>query len=73
MSECAKRLGYNRSTISRELRLGLYEHTLSDLRTETRYSCDKAQAAHDENCSVVGPQFKRRLRKKQLSEQQVAA
>jgi IS30 family transposase len=56
-AECARRLGYYRSTITREVRRGLYEHTL-DLTTETRYSCDKAQTAHEEHFSAMGPQLK---------------
>jgi IS30 family transposase len=57
-AECARRLGYNRSTITREVRRGTYEHTTSELLIETRYSCDKAQKDHEEHFSAMGAQLK---------------
>jgi IS30 family transposase len=56
-AECARRLGMNRSSITRELRRGEYEHTMSDLTTETRYSADKAQILHAAHYSAMGPQL----------------
>jgi IS30 family transposase len=57
-AECARRLGVHPCTITREIRRGVYEHTKSDLTTEPRYSCDKAQEAHELACSGLGPPLK---------------
>jgi IS30 family transposase len=57
-AECARRLGCNRSTITRELKLGEYEHLNSDYSTETRYSADKAQNIYKLNCTALGPPLK---------------
>jgi IS30 family transposase len=57
-AECARRLGCHRSSVTRELRRGVYEHTMTDLTTETRYSADKAQLAHELACTALGPRLK---------------
>lgn len=41
--EIAEILEVNQSTISRELKKGMYSHTMKLLNTQQRYSCDKAQ------------------------------
>ncbi|MDR0935244.1 MAG: IS30 family transposase [Oscillospiraceae bacterium] len=57
-AECARKLGVNRSTITRERKLGEYEHLNSDYSTEIRYSADKAQSVHKLNCTALGPPLK---------------
>lgn len=54
----AKMLGFHISSIYRELKKGAYQHTLSDLSEETRYSCDLGQSKADEVLSAKGPQLK---------------
>ena len=56
--EIADALHYHISTIYRELERGRYEHTLTDLTTEIRYSPDIAQRKAEENKTALGPQLK---------------
>jgi len=56
--EIADALHYHLSTIYRELARGKYEHTLTDLTTEIRYSPDIAQKKAEENMTALGPQLK---------------
>ena len=56
--EIAAALHFHVSTIYRELDRGKYEHTLTDLTTETRYSPDIAQRKAEENMTALGPQLK---------------
>lgn len=46
------------STIYREIKRGLYQHTLSDLTLETRYSCDLAESKYQENLKAKGQDLK---------------
>lgn len=55
-SEIAKKIGCDKSTISRELKKGLYEH-LNDYKLEIRYSYDKAQSITEFNLSHRGSQY----------------
>ena len=58
VKDIANLLGYHTSTIYREIKRGLYEHTLTDLTNETRYSCDIAQQLAEENAQLKGSQIK---------------
>lgn len=51
-------LGVHPSTISRELRRGMYERLASDYTTYMSYSSDKAQALHDYNMTAKGKSLK---------------
>ena len=51
--EISKILGFNQSTICRELKKGMYEHTNSDLTTTNKYSYNKAQEITDINVSSI--------------------
>lgn len=53
-AKIGKLLGFSRQTIWRERKRGTYEHTLSDLSKELRYSCDKGQMIHDLEVSKRG-------------------
>lgn len=55
-TEIAAAVGVNQSTISRELKKGLYEH-LDDYKTIIKYSYDKAQLITDMNTSKRGPKY----------------
>ena len=56
--EIAKELGVHISTVYREIKRGTYEHLLSDLTYETRYSCDIAQERYRLNLEAKGQQLK---------------
>ncbi|MDR2480546.1 MAG: IS30 family transposase [Treponema sp.] len=56
--EVAAALHVSEATISRELRRATYEHTNSDLTTETRYNPEGAQARYDENKTAKGGPLK---------------
>lgn len=55
--EISKILGFNQSTICRELKKGRYEHTNSDLTIINKYSYNKAQEITDINVSKRGPKY----------------
>jgi IS30 family transposase len=57
-SDIASRLGKHISSIYREVKCGIYEHTLTDLRTEIRYSCDKAEQRYRANLAAKGAPLK---------------
>lgn len=56
--DIAKELGVHYTTIYREIKRSTYEHTNSDLTTETRYNPDGAQARYEENLRAKGPDLK---------------
>ena len=56
--EIAKLLGVHISTIYREIKRGIYEHTLTDLTTEIRYSADKAEEQYREYLKEKGQPLK---------------
>ena len=57
-SQIAKELGVHISTIYREIKRGEYEHLLTDLTYETRYSCDIAEEKYRSNLSAKGQDLK---------------
>ena len=57
-AECAAILGFHVSSIYRELKKGMYTHTLSDYTEEERYSCDLAQSKADKGHEKQGPGLK---------------
>lgn len=54
----AEILGFHVSNIGRELKRGAYEHTLSSLETEVRYSAELAQSKYEENRKNRGTMLK---------------
>jgi len=54
-AEIARRLGFSRSTISREIKKGLYEKKNSDLTYEEVYSADKGQFIKEKRGKRKGP------------------
>ena len=58
IKEIAKLIHVHISTIYREIKRGEYEHTLSNLTTEKRYSCDIAEQKAIENKKAKGPDLK---------------
>lgn len=58
IKEISKLLNVHISTIYREIKRGLYVHTLSDLTTETRYSSDLADIKYQDNLKSKGQDLK---------------
>lgn len=56
--EIAEILGVHISTIYREIKRGEYQHTLSDLTEETRYSADLADMKYRANLAAKGADLK---------------
>ncbi|SKA73039.1 Transposase and inactivated derivatives, IS30 family [Eubacterium uniforme] len=66
--EISKILGFNQSTICRELKKGMYEHTNSDLTTTYKYSYNKAQEITEINVSKRGPKYLKIDKQKEYAE-----
>jgi IS30 family transposase len=54
-AEIARKLGFDRSTISREIKKGLYEKKNSDWTYEEKYSADKGQMIKEKRAENKGP------------------
>lgn len=67
-AEIARRLGVNRSTITYEIKKGLYVHLVDGWKEEIRYSSDKAQQVTELNCSVRGRKLLKIEEEKGLAE-----
>ena len=56
--QIAEILGVHISTVYREIKRGLYQHRLTNLLYETRYSCDLAEKKYQENLKAKGQDLK---------------